>query len=389
VSRGKYLCQGYLALSPVKSGLLYPIFKTGSLNWSFVQESDRLGNISFFIPFFEFEEFGYVPTSSSISCSLGDESIFAYLNSDNKLVELSYSDAQRLGREGGDIFEDKRLPTLTRLALARLANAPQLVQLGVAKEFSDRFLTTPLSKELFRSTYSNLIEERRRIWQKVEFTEAENTRHRGLQGHLRGIEREDLFRWLFSNPYSEAWVLGFAKLLRQVGFDERIFDLLVDMLTSDEFGWGHASPIEKAIVARGVETYAALREGHSDFEDVMEDYATSGWLFDLLDDLSAESIVEFISLLDCRGRLASPVIDIYLDALERDDLSSELAYSLLDEAIQSAHLDVPYPSPDPVFHETFTRRDRLLWLVNEAPRLALVVSLYDRSRLKKILKRKS
>lgn len=380
---GPYICHGYIALSPTRNGILYPIYRRGAVNASFVQESDKDGKIGAFIAFYDFDEFSYVPALTPGSRNVGDDTLFAYINHNGLLVEITYADAQRMGREEPELFENTELPILTRLALARLSNAPQLIQMDRVREFGDRFLRTARARDAFRSTYSKLIDERRWIWERIESGGAEHQDDKtALLEPFVGLDVEELFRWLFEYRYDRQWVAGFARLLRRVGFDERVLDLIGRMLTDVDFDWSTASAIEKSIIARGIETYLARNESHNDFEDVMNDFILSGEIFDLANVAGVGLLFEFIDLLDSRLRLSSPVIDVYIDGLQRPDLSTELAVYLVSQILNSPHLDLPYPRGPDEISDPPTREDRFRIILKESGRLSLVLSRQDLAYVK-------
>lgn len=351
-----------------------------------MQETNRDGKISSFIPFFDFDEFRYVPTATSIQRGIGDETLFAYIDGNGLLKELSHSDAQRLGREETTIFGDTGLPILTRMALARLANAPQLTQMECVRQFGERFLKSKISRDVFKISYSKLINERRRFWDKINALDSEE-HSRYTSGIFDKINTEDLYRWLFDNLYSDVWISGLAKLLKMVSSDERILDLLTMLLTSEDFYWAAATARERAIIARGVETYLDSPTGHGGFEDVMEEVVLSAEIFDIADTLKSSVVVDFVDHLDHRSKLSSPAIDVYLEGLERDNLTSDLAYQLISVIMQSEHLDLLYKTSDDSFQEAYTRRDRFRDLITDLPRISLVVPASLRADLRRRLRK--
>ncbi len=366
-----YICKGYISASRSGSGLLYPIYRLGSLNFDFVQEIGKNGEITSFIPFYDIESFRVFFPMYERNCGISSFGLYAYIDQDGSLVECDHLDLSKLARTDSNFIENEKIPVLTRLAIARLGRAPETVQARLFKSFLASGPASKRSTKILLDAQNRQFSTEKFWWDnQEEFFEDDDDKIDSVS--LQDVE--DVFLWLFSEGYSRRWANQLSRLMKVIVFDQRYFDLLATLAshkaeTSEEF-----TRREKFMIGRGIEFYSGKDGGEEDFADTMYDFITNGEIFSLVPVVSIRSILSFITKLDEAGKLDGIAIDIYLDELRSEYISSDVATALIFRVLESRHLRQRYPEGTP--REDQTRLHTLKQIVSGSGRIGLVV---DRS----------
>jgi hypothetical protein len=365
--RRPYICVSYIGLSPTGSGFLYPLYSLANVNVPFVQELGREFEITKFIPFYDEEHFKIVESRIKPERNLGEPGLVAYFDADGVLVESDTALTGKAVRLGEIDVADKSLPLLTRLSLARMANASSAVQVQLLEDFLDHNLGSVARKRTAVAAHKRTSADREFWWDRYE----EEQNPVAPSNPFRDMDTEDIFTWLFENEGDEGWTLGLSTLMKKVLYDQRLFDLLITYLSSDATPLEDASEREMAIIGRGLELYSALGSPDRDFADAMAEYALSGEIFYLTRAVPSEIILDFIDQLDEANQIDVAAADIYLEQLGSDVIDGRLAYSLVGRILDSPALGTPYDSRSAFAGKN--RLDRLKDLVKHRGRLGLVL----------------
>lgn len=373
-SHTTFFLDGYVGLSPLGLGILYPIFKAKSLNTSFAQEVGRDGRIISFIPFYDFEYFTFFTGSARDSTKIGDVSIYAFRDIDGRICELDFDAIGASIRLGDPLTTNENLDILTRLSLARIGRATQSRQVRLLREFSENRLS-PLATRIISSAHVKSAQEYEVVWDRID-SEKNDLPDTPPKNDFRNLNSEDIFAWLYENSYDSKWSLALWTLVNKIFYDDRIFELIARMISSPWFDFIDSTKIERKIVGHGLTLYTSLGGMEDDFADAMSDYAASGDIFSLSSVVSIETIVNFIEKLDANGKLEGTAVDIYMDRLTSDVIESSLAYVLVDKILDSSLIEEPY-ALNTIF-EGKTRKDVLRDILKYNGRIGLVMHAKDR-----------
>ena len=376
----EFNCTGYIGLSPTGSGLLYPIYRANNANASFVQELGREGEITSFIPFYDYEHFRHYSSAGSRARSLGSEGLFAYAE-DAQLIELSYSDISGMVQDPGWSEKSEHLPILTRLALARIGRASQSKQLDLLNRFVESRLRSKVGQKAAIAAHKRFNLNLERYW--VDLEDAGLDSGSSSTEEFEKYGTEELFEWLFQNESNQRWTNALKALIKRVVYDDRLFELIGRLVSMEQFNIENASRVEKIIVARGLEIYSLLSNASGDFAEAMYDYVLSGHIFCLSDVIAPSVIFEFIRHLEEEKTLDFLPIDTYLDLLKSDTISRDLAYALLGEIEISQDLNSLYS--DKAFNAGMTRLDMFKHIVANYGRLGLVIDASRRREIARIV----
>jgi hypothetical protein len=363
-----YECRGYISASKMGSGILYPIYTLGNLNFEFVQEIGRDGGITAFVPFYDIENFRVFPTSTGIMRGISSTGLYAYLGSNGQLVESDHIEISKLARTEPKFFESSHIPILTRLAIARIGKAAEAIQIRLFKDFLGE---GPASN---RAVKILLAAQQRQFSTEKFWWDSQDDRIDTENDDLDGIALEDaeeVFRWLFDHQCSAKWVNQLSRLMKIIVFDQRFFDLLSKIILHKSDSDETFSRKEKFMISRGMEFYSGKDGGEEDFADIMHDFILSREIFSFASIAGINLIFSFIDKIDESGKLDGLAIDVYLEELSSEYISSEMANALIFRILDSRQLDQRYPEKSAMADHT--RLSTLKAIVAGSGRIGLVV----------------
>jgi hypothetical protein len=371
-SPDEYECYGYITLSPKLSGVLYPVYRHENLNVSFVQEGSRSQDIAAFLPFYDFDHVTFCDSLIYPRRVVGGPMLYAFNNANGIIQELTAAEIRQLVHGDSSLLFNHDLPVLTRLGLGRLAGASQLLQMDLVDEMAKTYFSSPVTQQLYKTTYFRNYDALPSIWAAVEAKEPSEDKEEETSSY-NNLSTEDIIRQLYEMEYSAKFVAGMATLARRLAADERVLDLVVRMCNSDKFSLRTAERREKIIVARALELYSLLGRRAPDFEDMMYDLILDGSLFHIGDVVDIKIVIDFLEGVGTPGkeRYDTEPVDVYLEVLREPDLSPPVARALIREVFDSDCLYEEFERPS--IHHGKMRIDVLREVVLESPRLSLVL----------------
>ncbi len=334
-------CTGYLSISPSCSGLLYPVFRLGNLNASFVQEVDEYGIIQAFVEFWDVDKFRFIASHKAPAVSVGDQSVYAFLNRADVLFEVSFSTFGRAVRTGEFLVDAGQFTNLTRLGIARLTSSNwdevsscldrYLQSKSLSSKSRDTIKKANLSANIHQSSW----------WKQIGQLEYGSAR---LAREFKSKNIEDIFAWLFKNVVDDEWRRVFLVIMKRVVTDFRVTDLILKFLGENP-SFENYDRIDKIIVGRALEVYIFADVTDVDFSDIMFDSIVTGDFFHLEGPVSANTMFKYISTLirdrEPQGDLEN-IIDSLIDYLLSDNLSKNLADGILRIVMGSSLLHGTY-----------------------------------------------
>lgn len=382
----EYRLSGYISVSPKRNGVLYPIYRHGSVNWPFVQETDSAGCITSFIPFYDSDKFEFVTSVSDVAVAIGDASRFGFFDGGGCLVEI---DAETFGSEvrvGNFVLENANVSRLTQLGLARLARLPsqQIVE-HLCSYLEERQIGQHAVRRAQRAEYRAQL----RIndwWDKISSSEFGDLR---AAKELRESTIDELFEWLFSHEVDDEWKNVFLILSKRVMFDER-FVILFENFIAQKNNLTEFNKLDKLITARMLEHFNFGDQDFNDLADLLYDELVSGDIFYLVGSASNQTIMDFIYRISEKasdGKSAGGdllnIIDSIIDYVAGELSHPKIFNDLIEFLLKSDELLLEYPE-NSVFRE-MTRLDRLLVEFEFNGRFQLNLSSKNRAILLEII----
>ncbi|MEZ5749887.1 MAG: hypothetical protein R3D83_08455 [Caenibius sp.] len=366
--RPKFVCVGYIGMSPHMSGLLYPVYHREGSNIPYVQEIDQDGKISGFVDFYDLEEFEFVRSVSTPTATFGDFGLFAFCH-DCHLYEYDKAALEVAVRTERLEVEFDLLNSLTKLGLSRLAKLPSEKHLEL---FSEYMLRAGLSKEKVSQLVrveSRGLRELDGWWDRIHFSEFGESL---IASDLRHEEIDTIINWLFRNEVSDDWIKIFSGVLRRVFFDERIDDLLMKFVSAkDDFSEFDIN--EKIILGRGLELYTLSPLRSADFADLIYDKVLDGSLFVVGNvlplDLLRDFLIVFVIDKDNSGESLN-IIDSLIDYLESDNVMPRIVDVVIDILFQS---DLSQEYSENSFYASMNRFDRFIDVYRTRPLVRLSI----------------
>lgn len=375
-------CAGYLSLSPLRNGLLYPLFTVSGVNVPFVQVVNADSQIDAFVPFYDVEYASIVPSLAGRQAQVGHAALLAYYDANKILVE---TDAEELkaGWQSLVLSEDQPLPTLTRLHIVRVVGADPTLKRSLAKEFlNQNGVSGAMAAAVMRSE-ARFDQDIKSFWGRVsrfnDTPEAGPARSVSIERFIR-LSTEELFEWLFEAEVDRLWHRVLNVLIRRIVFDERIFDLLAKLVSAEGFDILGASDLEKRIVAMGIHLFrlSGGSDVGKDFIDCLEEFVSSGQMFDMFPIMTATQVIELMEWMELHAMLSTSVGSVLIEMLHREDLPKHIAVPIVSHLLAT----VERLSSDTVSHQdNNTLLDKFRLLVAHHGRLGLVLPAGLRKRV--------
>jgi hypothetical protein len=317
-----------ISLSAKRTGVYYPLFKRRSANVPFVQEIDRDGMISAFIPFFDAEHYNFIPSSEFAQLRLGEPSIYAFFkNSD--LVEVNYNDLSRLTVEYFESGDGKNLDLFTRLCISRIAKIKDVYQSNFLDEYLRSLPINEHSKKVSKAATNRTTLRLSKIWDEIEAEDIKQ--NSGLnKAYFEKFSNEELFQWVYDRISNPDGVVGLYYLMTRVFIDDRLHDLVNIFSGNIDRPLNELSRREKLILTRGMEMLEFPLHENGDFMDFIGDAILDGSIFDLSDAEGPEFVLNFVLRAFDQDSIDANPIDISLDRLANGGLNRELCAALIN-----------------------------------------------------------
>lgn len=337
------------------------------MNLDFVQEIGKDGTITAFIPFYDVENFRVFPSTIRVDRGISSTGLYAYLGTFG-LIESDHVEISKLARTNPEFFENNQIPALTRLAIARIGKAPEATQVRLFRSFLGGGPASDRAVKVLLAAQQRQFSTEKFWWDSQDdLPETENDDPASMALE----DAEEAFRWLFDNQCGPKWVDQLSRLMKVIVFDQRFFDLLSKLLSHKTDSGEEFSRKDKFMISRGMEFYSGKDGGEEDFADIMHDFILSRELFSFIPIASIGLIFSLIDRLDESGKLDGLAIDIYLEELSSEYISSEMATALIFRILDSQQLDQRYPEKSAKADQN--RLHTLKTIVSGSGRIGLVV----------------